>query len=782
MDLGDGDAPHVELDFFSGAIHAELVVTQTSRASDTSVVLSGGSRDQLHSDHRLDHPLESDANDISWLDLWSSGSQPESEIDELETDDELHMAEVPAGARPMSVDVATGMGDFINFKCQDFEDSSLKSSPQPLQGDPNMLHQEKHTPNLVRVESSPSEYASNSQDLVPELDIEPNASEYDNLGPSSSPPSSSPSLLFTSSSLPSSQSYVIQPSEEDLKQTLAHDQTEGSEGNSDINSTGSESPLLCSQASATPGSPEEPKHMVSAAHHAEMFDKNWTFESSVSPPSPSPTHIPGLITPVAIAEPDLSQLDHVLPIDNPLLEQSDVSEVRADTMPHISSPEEAQTWAQEPESPSQLSDLIASVGDFFKRPGTDSKIVCSAKMRPAHHVVRYHLHYRYHYLLLSPQAASWKMEDRSTPTMTKHFYRLPATILLRILFYQIAHRMSLLGKRKANDDDTDIQPELPMDEPFTEAPIYNLNSQLIFGKRKAENDSIDLRIPQVVKTSHQPASSADNLTPEYTLPNPKRSTIAAQKLQHKKLTTPFRSPLMKRPKTNPVLPVGLPPPMPSLSLRTAESATTADETLDPAPSVLPDLEMTDSKKRHRTRRASAQFKSPLSFDASAKVASSVRMTPTIQALERRLHLLKRAVKVKHDGEHEMLRALARKWIEAGREVAWEVWDLVKDSASSEDQGRGSQSQGKAGNTAFADSWGWSEKGEERNWGWSVEPVEMGDAMDDTTAAEDSTGAYECDDQDDQKKQDTLGTMLMQLGIAPETLGWNEDDGVFHDEE
>jgi hypothetical protein len=36
---------------------------------------------------------------------------------------------------------------------------------------------------------------------------------------------------------------------------------------------------------------------------------------------------------------------------------------------------------------------------------------------------------------------------------------------------------------------------------------------------------------------------------------------------------------------------------------------------------------------------------------------------------------------------------------------------------------------------------------------------------------------ECEDEEP-RRQDTLGTMLMQLGIAPETLGWNEEEENF----
>jgi hypothetical protein len=191
-------------------------------------------------------------------------------------------------------------------------------------------------------------------------------------------------------------------------------------------------------------------------------------------------------------------------------------------------------------------------------------------------------------------------------------------------------------------------------------------------------------------------------------------------------------------------------------------------------SVAVESEAVDRKKRHRTHRAAAQFKSPLCADASANVVSSVRLTPTIQAQERKLQILKRAVKVKRDGDEETLETLVKKWTEAGREVAWEVWDLVKDNGNSDD----GVSKTKPGGGSFGNGWGWDERtGQgcissetERNWGWDVIPNRQGDV-------EEADTTVECLDEQE-KRQNTLGTMLMQLGIAPETLGWNEEEENF----
>ncbi|KAG5654488.1 hypothetical protein H0H81_001987 [Sphagnurus paluster] len=332
---------------------------------------------------------------------------------------------------------------------------------------------------------------------------------------------------------------------------------------------------------------------------------------------------------------------------------------------------------------------------------------------------------------------------------------------------------SILGKRKAEAEASSPRP--------SKHPNLDLNSQPTFKEQILEDTGGHSR-PSLLDQSH----NIDDTVPNKTiLPNPKRSTLASQKLQHKKLTTPFRSPLLKQPKSAPA------PVSKDATLEVLSVLPQSNTTVSLSPTALSEVDMTPTKTKHRTQRAATQFKSPLSLNVSSKLNFSIRMTPTIQALERQLHLLKRAIKVKQDGEEGTLRALVKKWTEAGREVAWEVWDLVKDNASSDDQGWGASPKGTLKKTGFADSWGWNDKKEkpmqERNWGWSIEPII--DTIEDTTATADSeepgTGAGPClglDDDIDEKQQDTLGTMLMQLGITPETLGWNEEDGMFQDDE
>ena len=259
-------------------------------------------------------------------------------------------------------------------------------------------------------------------------------------------------------------------------------------------------------------------------------------------------------------------------------------------------------------------------------------------------------------------------------------------------------------------------------------------------------------------------ADAHRLKPMNGIPYPKRPSIAAHRLQQKKLAQPFRSPVL--------------PEASKLESKSKASVTDlrADAVLscsfipkegDSREHVSSSESSTtlDSRIKYRTARAATQFKSPLSVPNMPNDSSLVRLTPTIQALERKLQILKRAVKVREDVQEEVLEGLVKKWTEAGREVAWEVWNLVKDNASS-DEGHGNSQSSKK--RAFQGSWGWESPGEakkpremERNWGWDVVPI-----------------CGEEEEEEDAPKH-TLGTMLMQLGVAPDTLGWNDEEGCFN---
>lgn len=120
-------------------------------------------------------------------------------------------------------------------------------------------------------------------------------------------------------------------------------------------------------------------------------------------------------------------------------------------------------------------------------------------------------------------------------------------------------------------------------------------------------------------------------------------------------------------------------------------------------------------------------------------------------------LLKRAVKIQREGDEDHLAELAKKWRDAGREAAYELWELVRDMTKGDEGVTGANKGSQWG-------WGWEEgvkKDEEGDENMSVDKVE--------TEAESEV-----------KEEETLGLMLRRLGIAPETLGWNEESETFEE--
>lgn len=134
-------------------------------------------------------------------------------------------------------------------------------------------------------------------------------------------------------------------------------------------------------------------------------------------------------------------------------------------------------------------------------------------------------------------------------------------------------------------------------------------------------------------------------------------------------------------------------------------------------------------------------------------------SPNVQTLQLRLQTLKRALKVRNDGEGEKLERLAQKWTEVAREIAWEVWSVVKDNVQDVTRlgdGRGS----------LQNNWGWAD---EENKGRAV-------------GAEKSNREVEMlpEEEEPPVPEDTMSVMLRKMGIDPSTLGWDEDEGEFLD--
>jgi len=166
--------------------------------------------------------------------------------------------------------------------------------------------------------------------------------------------------------------------------------------------------------------------------------------------------------------------------------------------------------------------------------------------------------------------------------------------------------------------------------------------------------------------------------------------------------------------------------------------------------------------RVRTPRASAQFKSPLSAVAASDAGNKRRVvsaSPTVQALQLRLQTLKRAEKIRNDGEGEKLERLTNNWTDVAREVAWEVWSIVKD------------------NVQDVSKLGGGRGGLQNNWGWADEG-----SKDNVVGAERLSGESEMLSEDDEPPvpEDTMSAMLRKMGIDPITLGWDEDGGEFMD--
>ena len=122
-------------------------------------------------------------------------------------------------------------------------------------------------------------------------------------------------------------------------------------------------------------------------------------------------------------------------------------------------------------------------------------------------------------------------------------------------------------------------------------------------------------------------------------------------------------------------------------------------------------------------------------------------------LDRKLTTLRRAVKIKCDGDEAHLERLAKKWRDAGREAAYELWGIVRDLSTEGGETRGN--------------------GKDNGWGWN-EQGEQGTIREDDVETE--AGEHT------ERQENTLGVMLRKLGIAPETLGWNEVEEAFVDDE
>ncbi|KAJ3557644.1 hypothetical protein NP233_g11686 [Leucocoprinus birnbaumii] len=267
-------------------------------------------------------------------------------------------------------------------------------------------------------------------------------------------------------------------------------------------------------------------------------------------------------------------------------------------------------------------------------------------------------------------------------------------------------------------------------------------------------------------------------------PNPRRPTQAAQRRQYAKLSKPFRTPCLVRPESENQR-FTLSPKrewMPEKVEDDGQDIPLGTHTIG-ATAVTHGGVKDGGEKRRPNKKAGAQFKSPLITKSgngpetnSQQNDPTIRLTPTIQMLERKLQIMKRAVKIKEDDQEDSLRGLIAKWTEAGQEIAWEVWATVKENNAGEEF---SAINGKRSLQYF---WHWEmgddkrHKGEEDSFHLSEiagnELEETGDIV--------RVGSIEesAEDEELERPHHTLGTMLRQLGIDPQTLGWDDEEETF----
>ncbi|KAG8746418.1 hypothetical protein FRC10_005129 [Ceratobasidium sp. 414] len=206
-------------------------------------------------------------------------------------------------------------------------------------------------------------------------------------------------------------------------------------------------------------------------------------------------------------------------------------------------------------------------------------------------------------------------------------------------------------------------------------------------------------------------------------------------------------------------------------------------------------------------------------------AKSTRPTSaTVQALKQRLQSLRNALRIRGIADptrpastqpakvmdDEELEALALRWRNAAREASQDLWALVKDSAGGDSWSNPGKDKG--------DGWGWDAKPQrEYQTGTGRMGQNSGDMETDEIFtppdgnrvyravvkklnqpfvprktmlpphedayefAETKEGGVECSEQEeDEPKAHTLGTMLTSLGIPHEVLGWQEEEGEFAD--
>lgn len=244
-------------------------------------------------------------------------------------------------------------------------------------------------------------------------------------------------------------------------------------------------------------------------------------------------------------------------------------------------------------------------------------------------------------------------------------------------------------------------------------------------------------------------------------------------LAHSSVRTPFKPPTMKKKETTTTPAAGSSKTLPG---PTQKDFTRPAFTSSMGPPQTPDGGSRPTKKKPVTGVA-APFKSPLARSsgdptpASPSPSSSSRHT--IAALEQLLQLLKQAHKIKSEGSVEKLEQLTLKWTAVARSAAEDLWQLVREA-------------GSVGGAKDDDEWGYSgekrkRKDADSNWGWdAVDKREDDEEQSDPVEEEAAGDGMDEESTEEKEKGWNLGTMLESMGIPPETLGWDAEEGEFID--
>ncbi|KAF8318229.1 hypothetical protein DL93DRAFT_2225963 [Clavulina sp. PMI_390] len=366
----------------------------------------------------------------------------------------------------------------------------------------------------------------------------------------------------------------------------------------------------------------------------------------------------------------------------------------------------------------------------------------------------------------------------------------------------------------------------PSGENNQASPTTFLDSMLpqIAGVKRPFDKTLEAspQSPPQNSTSAAVTSTAPVHAPAPQTPLRYRSTTESLANSRQKLSKPFRSPMLsKKPETR------------STSPSTAPSQSTIVSTGPQTPPQTPAPKKTHSPLLSlKSASASKPFRSPLVKPSAASSSSSSAYTAAndrrrIQQLEKKLMTLKQAQKYLADGSTERLNQLAAKWKTAAREAAQELWSLAQSgmpSASENHDGGGKDGgwgyddkeddvlavlKGSSGSSnPFKGSWGWDEgdKTMVEGGGGANLPPDWEPPSPATLSAELATldgaghrGSHEeielpphnletkdaqyadrADEEEDEKESNTIGKMLLQLGIPKETLGWDDAQEDFID--